>query len=141
MARAFVAVRVDVLSLGLAAEASSQASLARQGGGGFDARVYAASAAGCYHWAFWFGCGVGRLGTLSVHGFGVDEPNRATGWVGWLGVRAGARLPLTAHFSLGGYAELTRALGSRTVELDDQTVWRLPTASVTGGIDLGFSFL
>jgi len=141
MGRVFIALRGDALALELGAEASTRVSLTRSEGAGFDVNAYAFSGAVCVQRAIWFGCSVGRLGALSVRGFGVDTPRAASGISGWLGARAGARMPVGARISVGGYADLSAALGRRTVFLDAAAEWRQPALLATAGIDVAFSFL
>jgi hypothetical protein len=110
-----------------------------ESGQGFEQRAFAGSAAGCHAWGAISGCLVGRVGSLSVEGFGVDVPGADSG----VTVHVGPRLML-GHLGDGWLAALRVdalvSLASWTVTLSEREIWETAPLTLALGGDLGAVF-
>lgn len=101
---------------------------------GFQSSLVGASATLSYRaGAFSMGA-LGRIGWLSVRGFGIDEPRRSNGIVGWLGVRIAWEAPVSRRWSIGWQAEGARCVSGYQVTLRDSVVWKMQALSVSSGL-------
>ncbi len=106
---------------------------------GFRSLLVLASASACYAWGPLGLCAVGRVGWLSVQGFGVEAPLRPAEFVGWLGPGANLSLPLGGRWSVGWQADVARNLSGYSVTLRGKPVWNQPDIALTSGVSIAYA--
>jgi hypothetical protein len=135
--RLFTGLQSGRLAAELAFEASLPVHYTTSNGDGFDQGVLAGSIAGCARWGGVSGCLLGKLGRLSVQGFGVDEPRSPAGTL----VQAGPRVAFGHGFGERWFGalrlEAMATLAPWEVTLNQDEVWKTPLFSLTLGGDLG----
>jgi hypothetical protein len=138
--RVFGGVLGNRLAFELGAEASLPSRYETANAAGFDQSVLAGSVAGCALLGGPSGCLVGKVGRLSIRGFGVDVPNEAFGVL----AQIGPRLSFFGNFGerwLGALrVEALVTLVSWEVTLNQREVWRTPLFCLTVGGDVAFLF-
>jgi len=138
--RIFTMARYDALGVELGGEASLPSRHEFEDGRGFEQWTASGSLSGCgFLWAF-SGCLVSNIGTLSIRGFGVDEPHSDAGMVAHVGLRLGLSHVLVGRWVGGLRVEAKAALVTWKVDLNDREVWRTPPVSLTLGADLAALF-
>jgi hypothetical protein len=139
-ARLFVALQDAGASIELGAEVGLPATERRSDGSGFREDAIATELGLCGHLDRFAFCGLGRLGRIWVHGFGVDRPASPSGLVAQLGARLTATQPLGARFSVSLHADGLALLTPWTVDLNQTDAWTMPPFGAAIGFDMAARF-
>jgi hypothetical protein len=139
--RLFATVRRDALSLELGVEATLPSTWRSDDGSGFRARALVGALAGCNHWGAFSLCAVGKVGRLSVTGFGVDQAASPAGWVGQIGARVAGSFWLGSHVVGSLRVEVVTTPAPWTVQLNRVSVWTTPSIAGLLGIDVAAPIL
>jgi hypothetical protein len=138
--RVFGGVRRGRFGAELGVEASLPARYTSENGDGFEQQVFAGSLAGCYILGAFSGCALGKLGMLSVRGFGVDDPKEPSGLLAELGARAALGDRWGERWLVSLRLEALATLASWEVTLNHEEVWKTPLFSLCVGGDFAASF-
>jgi hypothetical protein len=138
--RVAIAARLGSVSGEIGGETSLPSTWQAPDGSGFELRFSLVSLGVCGHWHRVFGCALGKLGSVSVEGFGVDEPRRSSGVLSEVGARVGLSetfgKKLVGAFRIEGLAHPS----PWAARLNGDDVWTAPAAALTVGADLFWSF-
>jgi hypothetical protein len=138
--RLFAGVRRGWLSLELGAEGTIEVTHRESDGSGFTQRLIGGSAMACGHVRLFVGCVVGKASQLRISGLDVDEPLSPTAPIVQAGIRLGAQWELSRVWFFTPHVDTLALLTPRAVELNEATVWDMPSFSVLAGIDVGGRF-
>jgi hypothetical protein len=140
LGRLFVAARRGWLGMEIGIERTLPSTNTESYGGGFEHAWTLGTLATCGWHGSAFACGVAKLGSLHVDGFGVDRPAAPNGFVMQIGPRVGYSLPLGDYILLLGRVEALYLLTPWTVDLNHVAVWSTPRMSALAGIDVAARF-
>jgi hypothetical protein len=135
--RLFVALRSRQFALELAPEVTLPVSLRRAAGSGFSATSYGIALSPCVRGAALAVCGLGTLGVLAVHGFGVDDARSPSAVVAKAGLRLAFEQAVSRRWTFGAHLDGLATLTPRTILLNEVPVWSTPRLGLRLGIDLG----
>jgi hypothetical protein len=135
----YAALGTASTDLALGAEFSLPQTWRDHDGSGFRSNLTLVSLVPCYRTSPLLLCAVGRAGSLTVHGSGVDLPHDRSDVALWAGARAGIALSLASWLELRLHADALGAVRRYSVTLRGDAVWRTPPAAVTIGSYLGCS--
>lgn len=133
-------MRRDALSVELGGEASVPRVSRSEDGSGFRARALVGTVAACGHWDAFSLCGLGKWGSLTVTGVGVDQAASPSGWLVRLGARIAGTWSLGRHAVGSLRAELVGTPAPWTVELNRAPIWTTPAVAGLLGFDVAASF-
>jgi hypothetical protein len=138
--RFFAGARRGALSLELGAEATLEVTEREPDGTGFTERLIGGSAMACGHVRVLVGCVIGKAGQLRISGLGVEQAFSPTAPVLQVGIRLGGQWELSDVWFFTPHVDALALLTPRAVELNEVTVWDMPSLSVLAGIDVGGRF-
>jgi hypothetical protein len=138
--RLFAGARLGWLSLELGAEGTLEVTRRESDGSGFTQRLIGGSAMACGHVRVLVGCVIGKAGQLRIAGLDVDQSFSPTAPVWQAGIRLGAQWEPSDVWFFTPHVDALALLTPRVVELNEVTVWDMPTLSVLAGIDVAGRF-
>ena len=138
--RVAIAARFGSVSGEIGGETSLPSTWQAPDGSGFKLRFSLVSLGVCAHWDRFFGCPLGKLGSVSVEGFGVDEPRRSSGFLSEVGARVGLSETFGSRIVGALRLEVLANPSPWTARLNGDDVWTTPAVALTVGANVLWSF-
>jgi hypothetical protein len=138
--RAFASVRRGGIGVELGVEGGLPSSHGTSGDEGFEQHLVRGAAAACFALSPISGCLVSKVGSLTVRGFGVDEPRSSSGLVGLVGPRVALETGVGGQWLAAVRVEVLATLSPWRVELNDREIWKAPPMAFFVGADLARFF-
>jgi hypothetical protein len=138
--RAFATVRRGRIGVELGAETGFRSSHSTYGDEGFEQHLVRGSATACFALPPLSGCFVSKVGSLTVRGFGVDEPRSSSGFIALLGPRLALEQEFGGRWLAALRVESLATLVPWRVELNDREIWKAPPIAFFVGADVARFF-
>jgi hypothetical protein len=133
-------ILLERFSLSVEGRRDFAASVSVPEGGTAGASLWVGSLVSCFHLKFWFGCGLGAIGSLHATGANLIASRAGNALYAAAGARVGVEVRLGGPIFFRPELEALANLSRVEFRVDETTPWKASPVSLMIGTGLFFSF-